>query len=234
MPTQVALVVGAVLLLWWVLLLARELRRALRARSHWSQPTGDDGGLVYVALGDSVAQGVGASRPERGYVGLLADELSSRTGKPVKVINLSRSGDRIRDVLTTQLPALAQLAVHPDLITIDVGANDVRGYQSDRFALDVEELTDALPAGTFVADVPYFMHAQWERDAREAAAVLTASAGRHGLTVVPLHEALRAEGWRAMLTEFAPDWFHPNDQGHRVWAQTFWSTIARSREDWVV
>jgi len=30
-----------------------------------------------------------------------------------------------------------------------------------------------------------------------------------------------------MLTQFAADWFHPNDRGYRVWAETFWVEIAR-------
>lgn len=28
-----------------------------------------------------------------------------------------------------------------------------------------------------------------------------------------------------MVTDFAPDWFHPNDRGHRVWADAFWTAI---------
>jgi len=29
-----------------------------------------------------------------------------------------------------------------------------------------------------------------------------------------------------MLTQFAADWFHPNDRGHRVWADAFWEQLA--------
>ena len=28
-------------------------------------------------------------------------------------------------------------------------------------------------------------------------------------------------------TDFAADWFHPNDRGHRVWADAFWEAMAR-------
>ena len=31
-----------------------------------------------------------------------------------------------------------------------------------------------------------------------------------------------------MITDFAADWFHPNDRGHRVWADAFWEAIDRS------
>jgi acyl-CoA thioesterase-1 len=224
--------VGAALLLsWWLALLGRELRGAFRARSHWSEPPGDVDGLVYVALGDSLAQGVGARRPARGYVGLIAAELAARTGKSVTIINLSRSGARIRDVLAKQLPALKALAVAPDLVTVDIGANDIPLYDAPRFAQEADELTKALPAGTVVFDVPYFMHGHWEKNALEASDVLTTSAHRRGLSVVPVHEALRKEGWRAMLTEFAPDWFHPNDRGYRIWARAFWTRPPRTVEE---
>ena len=53
---------------------------------------GEPGDLVYVALGDSAAQGIGASTSDNGYVGLVADRLRERTGNPVLGVNLSRSG----------------------------------------------------------------------------------------------------------------------------------------------
>ena len=199
-----------------------------RSADYWSEPRGDTGGLLYVALGDSAAQGIGASRPERGYVGLLAQRLRDSTGRPVLVVNLSSSGARISDVLDTQLPALAALGREPDLLTVGIGGNDVRAYDRDVFAAATERLTAALPAGAFVADAPYFMHGRWERDAQHAADLLTDRATGRGLHPVPLHEALRAQGPGAMLTQFAADWFHPNDRGHRVWADAFWREVQRA------
>lgn len=89
-------------------------------------------------------------------------------------------------------------------------------------------LTAALPAGTVIADAPYLMHGHWERDAAGAADVLTRFARGRDLTVVPLHDALRRQGWSAMATQFAADFFHPNDRGHRVWAEAFWGGILRA------
>lgn len=173
-------------------------------RQYWSQPRGQAGGLLYVALGDSVAQGIGASRPDRGYVGLVAENLRRQSGEPVQVINLSRSGATISDVLDVELPALHALGRRPDLVTLDIGGNDVRrGYDAARFSRDVEVLTAALPEGTVLADVPYFMHGKWEARARQAAQTMTTAAQRHQLAVVGVHEAQRREGWSAMVTEFA-------------------------------
>ncbi len=193
----------------------------------WDQPRGEAGGLVYVALGDSVAQGIGASHPDRGYVGLIAERLQELTGRPVQVVNLSRSGARVRDVVDEQLPLLA--ALHPDLVTVGVGGNDIRDYDADRFERDVAGLVAGLPAGAVIADSPYFMHGSAQQHAGQAAAIVTRLAVQRGLLVAPLQETLRREGWQAMVTDFAADWFHPNDNGHRAWASAFWAVIISGR-----
>ena len=87
----------------------------------------------------------------------------------------------------------------------------MRAYDRDVFAAATGRLTAALPAGALVADAPYFMHGRWERDAQQAATRPCAH---------------RSPG--AMLTQFAADWFHPNDRGHRVWADAFWQEIQRA------
>lgn len=216
------LLAGAV----WAVKLAQVVRSVDPRAEYWSVPQGDTGGLLYVALGDSAAQGIGASSPGNGYVGLVAERLRESTGRPVEVVNLSRSGARIGDVLDRQLPALAALGREPDLVTVAVGGNDIRAYDEQMFARQAERLVAALPAGSYVADAPYFMHGRWQRDAQQAADLLRDAAATHGQRPVPLHDALRAQGWQAMLTQFAADWFHPNDRGHRVWADAFWVAIS--------
>lgn len=215
----------SLLLLWWVRL--RRLRATVpRMARYWSVPQGEPGGLLYVALGDSAAQGIGASRPDRGYVALLADRLRARTARPVQVINLSRSGAAIQDVLEQQLPHLRSLPA--DLVTVAVGANDMFHPAPELFRRTAAALVSQLPAGTLVADVPYFMHGRWEREADRAARALTQQVRDAGLTPVALHAALRCLGWKAMATHFAADWFHPNDRGHQVWADAFWRGLDTS------
>jgi acyl-CoA thioesterase-1 len=221
---RTSLAVGLVLVAVWGVKLAQLARSVDDRRDHWSVPQGERGGLVYVALGDSAAQGVGASSPEHGYVGLLADRLRERTGRPVLVVNLSVSGAQVEDVVRDQLPRLAGLS--PDVVTVAAGGNDVLRYDRAAFVEQVEQLAGRLPAGALVADVPYFMHGRWQDDADEAAAVVAAAVARHDLRLVRLQQAQHERGWSAMLTDFAADWFHPNDRGHRVWADAFWSVLA--------
>lgn len=226
-PNAAALIAAVlVLVAVWAVKLVQVALGARSNADYWSQPQGETGGLLYVALGDSAAQGVGASDPQHGYVSLLADRLRDSTGQPVEIVNLSKSGARIKDVLDTQLPALAALGRTPDVVTVAIGGNDVRAYDRATFAREADRLAAALPDGAYVADAPYFMHGRWERDAAQAAALLRDAAARHGLRPVALHEALRRQSWRAMFTQFAADWFHPNDRGHRVWADAFWREMS--------
>jgi len=209
----------------WGVKVVRVARSIDTYRSYWAQPRGEPGGTVYVALGDSAAPSIGASSPELGYVGLLAERMRARTCQPVLVINLSSTGATVRDVVDTQLPQVESLA--PDVVTVAIGGNDIRAYDTARFRAEIDELTAALPANTLIADVPYFMHAGWEKDAHAAAGILTDSALAQSLQVAPLHREQHDRGMSAMLTDFAADWFHPNDRGHRVWADALWTELQR-------
>lgn len=195
-----------------------------RYSRYWAQPRGEPGGLVYVALGDSTAQGIGASRPERGYVGLIAQRLRAATGRPVQIVNLSRTGARIHDVVVDQLPRVA--GYRPDVVTLAVGANDMDGYRADRFTADADALIAALPVNTLVGDVPWFMHGGTGRASGDAAAAMARAAAARGLPVAHLHHAMEGRGWRSMVTDFAADFFHPNDRGYRVWEDAFWTAFS--------
>ena len=70
------------------------------------------------------------------------------------------------------------------------------------------------------------MHGDAQRHAEAAAGTITRLARHRGLDVAPLHDTQRRRGHRAMATDYAADWFHPNDRGHAVWAAAFRPTIA--------
>lgn len=225
--SAVLALVLAVLGVWGVRLW--QLRQQVdRHRDYWSVPRGEAGGILYVALGDSVAQGIGASGPERGYVGLLAERLRIATGRPVQVVNLSRTGAHVRDVVEEQLPRLAGMS--PDVVTVGVGANDIRDYDEVRFRADIDALVAGLPPNTVVGDVPWFMHGGTGRKSGEAANYVAQVAGARELPVARLHRAMVGGGWTSMLTDFAADWFHPRDRGHRIWADAFWDAMVAAPE----
>ena len=169
-------------------------------------------GRLWVALGDSTAQGVGAKRPDLGYVGQLHARL--RMGDPAwRLVNLSRTGARVADVVTDQLPGAINLS--PTLVTCAVGSNDVlRRTPRLRFEHALDELLAVLPLGSVVATLP---HGLGRRRTREVNARIVETAAARGLRVADLW-ATTGPPYRG---KFASDGFHPNARGYRDWADAF-------------
>lgn len=220
---EIIIIIGVGILVYWVSKLVRLFRSIDRYAAYWRQRQKQSGELVYVALGDSAAQGIGASKPQKGYVALIVDALQQKTGKRVRVINLSKTGATIRDLIEEQLPLLRQYDA--DVVTVAIGGNDIKVFDKERYRQDSEELMEALPEGTYIADAPYFMHGGWEKHAIEMRDITRAAALRHKMQIVPLYEHMFREGWKAMWNHYAADWFHPNDRGYRVWFTSFWQQI---------
>ena len=108
-------------------------------------------GPLWVVLGDSTAQGLGALSPEGGYVGQVLAELRLRTGLRWRVLNLSTSGALICDVRREQLP---RLPAAPDLVTCGIGANDILYTAPSKLFDDLRALVGALPDETVILDLP--------------------------------------------------------------------------------
>lgn len=171
-------------------------------------------GPLWVALGDSMAQGIGASAPERGWVGQLARHLPDH-----RLVNLSISGGRVDDVLDRQLPAMDALPEVPDLVTCLIGSNDLmnpkhRDGVGERYA----KLVDLLPPGTVIGNQPGTFEAALEVNDIIDDAVL-----RRSLVLAELRDP-RTRHWRGKLS---PDHFHPNDRGYAGIAAVFAEALAR-------
>lgn len=175
----------------------------------------DDGHGLWVALGDSTAQGIGAPDPQRGYVGQLAATLVRRTGKSWQVLNLSRSGARTAEVIDAQLPRLEALSVPPDLVTCAIGANDLVGNTppNDLMA-NLRVLIRRLPPGAVIGTLP-----QGLRPERSVlmSDLIRHEAAKRGLRVADIW-ATTGPPWDGKL---ASDGFHPGTLGYADWARAF-------------
>lgn len=200
---------------------ARARRRQVVAYAHAWQLANEEPateGPLWVVLGDSTAQGVGASAIDRGYVGLVRTWLAQRDGVAWRVANLSRSGALAGDVVTQQLPALVSL--QPDLVSCAVGGNDLLRRTHDLPAR-MAEIAAALPAGSLLANLPRGLR---EAEARRHNEVIAGLADRHSLRLVDLW-ATTGPPWRG---KYAADWFHPNDLGYQSWSAAFVAALSRS------
>ncbi|MGQ0805336.1 MAG: SGNH/GDSL hydrolase family protein [Actinomycetota bacterium] len=175
-------------------------------------------GPLWVALGDSTAQGIGASAYDRGYVGQLRARLEARDGREWRVINLSRTGSRIRDVVAEQLPALAPLALEAELVTCAAGANDLLSLWFRPVPDELRSLMSGLPPGAVVATLPQGLG---RRRARRLNEIIRTEAPLRQLRIADVW-ARTGPPWKG---RFAADDFHPNEIGYRDWCDAFAEAI---------
>ena len=166
------------------------------------------GGPLWVALGDSLTQGIGAPDPTRGWVGKVRDRLAAQ-GRELGVVNLGVSGATTVDVIERQLPVLATL--DPSLVTLMVGSNDLmrpslRRGLPERF----EQILDALPSGSVVTTMP-----NPSSVAGQVNRTIARVAAERDLVVAEMRDP-RTASWRGRL---AADHFHPNEAGYAAIAE---------------
>jgi acyl-CoA thioesterase-1 len=193
-----------------------------RYAQYWKQRSQEQGDFTYIALGDSTAQGIGASQPDNGYVGLLVKRITQTTGKSVRVVNLSVTGAKIDDVINKQLPQLKKYK--PDLITVEIGSNDVaNNYNSQRFQEQYEKLASLLPSNTIVADIPYFGgRLRLNNKALNASGSIRNIAQEHNFKLVKLQETTRQ---KQSVFNYSADYFHPSNRAYKIWEDAFWKAI---------
>jgi acyl-CoA thioesterase I len=185
---------------------------------------GIDNGPLWVALGDSTAQGLGAPDPRGGYVGQALQQLRRRTGKHWRVLNLSVSGALIRDVLGEQIPRLPR---EPDLVTCGVGANDILYSAPGKLFSDLRAVLAAVPEQTVMLDLPLPTGYGW-------------LVGRMSVPYITrinrvIHEVAKDRGLPVaeVSAQFTPPWtgkfsvdsFHPSQDGYRDWTRALLATL---------
>ena len=192
--------------------------------------------VVYVALGDSTVEGVGATTAGNNYVGRLDARLRDRYPR-ARTVNLGVAGATSYDVLDGQLERA--VALKPHLVTLSIGPNDITAkVPVNIYAENLEAILGRVAAGTQavvvvnllpdLAVTPRFRN----RDSAPLVGRLSAQfndvvgrvAKRHGALVVDLYEASRREvpGHPELL---AADGYHPSDLGYARWAELMWEAV---------
>jgi len=175
-----------------------------------------DDGPLWVALGDSSTQGVGASEWHFGWTHLVIDRLRAATGEPWRLVNLAMSGGRFRDVADRQIPVLRTMLGTPDLVTCVIGSNDLM-WRRGTAAIhrDADDAMARIPAGTLVSRLsgpgsrPGRLNEIFERHAVDR---------EFGLFDI--------WNWPSGRNALAADYVHPNDLGYRYMAELAWPALA--------
>lgn len=193
---------------------ALRVRLSVQPRRRYWQTRLGEGEVVVVALGDSLTQGIGASRPDSSWLGRFVAHLE-RGGRRCRVDNRAAYGARVADVLRRQLPVPADA----ELVTLCIGANDAGRTPPGA--------VPAAPAAG-VCRTPRRRHrrrcsgVQWGPRVSDAAEL--SEVAREVVTEFPdlrLARVERATAGTRILTELAGDFFHPGDRGHARIAGAF-------------
>ena len=204
---------------------SQERRRQVAAYSEtWRRGNADAAegpGPLWVVLGDSTAQAIGASSPPNGYVGLVAAWLEGHGGVRWRVVNLSRSGATAAAVLSQQVPELRSFP-SATLVSCAVGANDLL-RRSAKLEECLAGIAQSLPSGSLLANLPRGLR---QRRAADVNQVIAHLVQRHHLRLVDLWSRT-GPPWRG---KFAGDGFHPNDLGYRDWAAAFTEALEQQQE----
>lgn len=123
----------------------------------WNRAAVKADGPLWIALGDSTSQGIGAVDPLDGWIPQVLERLRSSTGDPWRIINLSMTGAQFSDIAHVQLVRLAELvdAGHNATLTTHLaGANNLMAPNTWPSALgDLRTILRAMPEHSVVARV---------------------------------------------------------------------------------
>jgi acyl-CoA thioesterase-1 len=183
------------------------------------------GGVRYLALGDSLTQGVGAPDESTGaFPALLADHWRA-DGCQVELQNAGISGYTAGQILAEQVPQIESF--QPNIITFQAGGNDIaNGIPIEEYRENVKSVLDSA-TGSGARVIVLAMN-EWFRSpvgvdygedlpAQSAAydAVMIEEASAHGAEFVDLR-SLYAE--QADQNQWVEDGLHPTPEAYQAWA----------------
>lgn len=175
-----------------------------------------ESGPLWVALGDSSTQGVGASAWENGWTHTVLHRLRVATDEPWRLINLSMSGGRFLDVADRQVPVLNTMIEDPQLVTCVIGSNDLMWRRGIRgVAADANRAVDRIPDSAFVSRLngpgprPQILNDIFRRGAD-----------------TKNHQLFNIWNWPSGRGALAADRVHPSDLGYRHMTELAWSALS--------
>ncbi|AUY48554.1 SGNH/GDSL hydrolase family protein [Streptomyces sp. CB01881] len=193
------------------------------------------GPVRFVALGDSLTEGVGDPVADgwRGWAAVLARSLAP-AGAGVEFTNLARSGALSADLTAGQLPVA--LALRPAVAAVVIGGNDTlrAGFDVGRTARELDAtlgglsrggalvLTACLPDPGTLLRLPQPFARPLARRMRAVNTVVHALSARH--RTVHLH--LAELPWMARRQLLSVDRLHPSAEGHHLIARGFHDLLA--------
>ena len=199
-------------------------------------PADRSAAVLYVALGDSTVEGVGATSPDRNYVNRLHERLRA-VYPSARVVNLGAGGATSADVLLRQLDRA--IGLRPHLVTLSIGPNDittrvpVATYEKNLETIlgRLRHETTAVTVVNLIPDLavtPRFSRSRLREAVGRQTIVFNEALERkgwaHGAELVNLYAASQREV--PLQPELiSADGYHPSDTGYALWAALVWTGV---------
>jgi lysophospholipase L1-like esterase len=179
-------------------------------------------------IGDSVTAGVGASGVDASLPRLVADAL----GRPVRLHVFAVSGEKVAGALDEQVPQLEELDSAPDVVILEIGANDVthltgRSDFREQYAQLLDRVVATGAEHVVSLGIPAFgttprflqpLRAIVGWRSRRLDADIREAAAERGVTYVDIAGATGNAFGEDPERYYAGDDFHPSDAGYGLWA----------------
>jgi lysophospholipase L1-like esterase len=188
-------------------------------------------------IGDSVSAGVGASSVDSALPRVVAGAL----GRPVRLHVFATAGERVAGALAEQVPRLEGLGISPDIVIVQIGANDVTHLTGPgTFREEYERLLDRVrgvgPELVIALGIPAFettprflqpLRALVGWRARRLDREVRGAAEAAGATYVDIAGVTADPFDEDPDRYYAADEYHPSDAGYALWA----AAVLRALDD---
>lgn len=191
--------------------------------------------FVYVALGDSTVEGIGASDFSRTYPFLVYRALKQYR-RNVQFFNLGKAGAQTNDLITEQLQQTIDLK--PDIVTISIGANDIfkrKGTKhfAHNLSIIIERIKNETEATIVISSIPDFaatraipkvLKQYCSIQGKRFNKIIAKFAEDKRVVFVDfhLHTSLMGNRYPEIISS---DGLHPSDIGYALWAQAIISSL---------
>lgn len=193
--------------------------------------------LRFVVVGDSTSVGVGTS-PENSFPWLLATRLGEKFRVTLDVVGFGGA-------MTRDLPGQVEkaLALQPDLVLIEIGANDTTHIvRLGKVEDNIEAALDKLQASgvkLVVAGPPHMgtspafpqplrMVSGWRGSA--VGRRIEQAAVERNIPYIDLAGGTEEQFREDPEAYYSVDWFHPGAGGYKLWAEVMYPTVLEVAE----
>jgi len=192
--------------------------------------------ITYVAIGDSLTSGVGASSVSSTLPALLAEKIAATRGMEVNVKNLGVPGATSFEILTGSVIDAGQY--NPDIITLFIGTNDMHNFVPlEKFKSNLTAAVKALQYSTkakiYLINLPYLGASDlvlspydlyFDYELGQFNAIISQVAEDTSVQLIDLYDASK-KAFKDDKNVYSLDRFHPSDKGYELWSEIIYDQL---------